>query len=197
MTPVPRARTGFRRGRLIAAAAVAVAAAVTAGVLVTGGGHGAGTAGGDGKDAAASDGLPHTAVDVSPGACGRGWGGSGAAPGRTRGRRSSTCTTRAAGATEVDLTDPRTGKIYAEVEGLAPGTTRQMPVDLGSGTYAFKCLQEDTDAVTGPTVTVPGTQPRGPAALPVNEHDLIPPTLAYQRWIGARMAELAARHRHC
>ena len=190
--PGPAPRTGFRRGRLIAAAAVAVAAAVTAGVLVTGGGHGAGTAGGDGKDTAASDGLPHTAVDVSPGACGRGWGGSGAGAARPHaGTQVFDLHNSAAGATEVYLTDPGTGKLYAELEGLAPGTTRRMPVDLGSGTYAFKCLQEDTDAVTGPTVTVPGTHPRGPAALPVNEHDLIPPTLAYQRWITARMAELA------
>lgn len=32
----------------------------------------------------------------------------------------------------------------------------------------------------------------GPAALPVTEHDLIPPTLDYQKWVGDRIGELAA-----
>ena len=40
-----------------------------------------------------------------------------------------------------------------------------MRVDLGSGSYAFKCLPSDTDAVTGPTVTRRrATSRRGPAA---------------------------------
>jgi iron uptake system component EfeO len=174
------------------AAAVAVAAAVTAGLLVAAGGHGRTTDAADGKDTAtaASDGLPHTAVNASTDTCGKGWGGAGTAKPHP-GTQVFDLHNSGASGTEVDLTDPRTGKLYGEVEGLAPGTTRQLLVDLGSGTYAFKCLQEDTDAVTGPTVTVPGRQPQGPAALPVNEHDLIPPTLAYQKWIGARMTELA------
>ncbi|MEE4545350.1 EfeM/EfeO family lipoprotein [Streptomyces sp. V4-01] len=165
---------------------VVVAAAVTGVVVAAGGADGgAGTRDGGAKAApAAADGLPHTAVDVSTGSCGRGW----TAP-RT-GTQVFDLHNTGMNATEVYLSDPRTGRFYAEVEGLAPGATRPMLVDLGSGTYAFKCLAEDTDAVTGPTVTVPGRQPQGPSALPVTEHDLIPPTLAYQKWIGDRIGDL-------
>lgn len=176
----PRRRA---RGRQVAAVAVVVAAAVTGGVLAANSGGSATRH----TAAAASDGLAHTSVEVSPSLCGKGWVGPHA------GTQAFDLFNPAASATEVYLTDPRSGRIFSEVEGLAPGTTRTMVVDLGSGTYAFKCVQEDTDAVTGPTVTVPGSVPQGPATLPVTEHDLIPPTLDYQKWVGERVAELAGR----
>jgi iron uptake system component EfeO len=181
--PRPTGPDRFRRlpGWRWAAAGLAVAGAVTAAVLVAGSGGGTvrHTA-----SATAADGLRHTAVDASTGGCGRGWI-------RPRpGTQVFDLRNTGAGATEVYLTDPRSGKVYGEIEGLAPGITRPMVVDLGSGSYAFKCLQEDTDAVTGPTVVVPGKVPQGPAAVPVTEHDLIPPTLAYQKWVGDRIADL-------
>jgi iron uptake system component EfeO len=182
-SPADRPPRGAR-GWTIAGTAVAVAAAITAGVLLTGGGH---------HDAhpatkAPSDGLPHTAVDVAPGTCGAGW----STAGKPRaGTQAFDLHNTGSNATEVYLKDPRTGKLYAEIEGLAPGGTRSMIVDLGSGQYAFECQQEDTDSVTGPTVTVPGKVPQGPSSLPVTVHDLIPPTLVYQKWIKARMAELS------
>jgi len=170
---------------LAAGAVVAVAAVVTVAVLA-GGGHGTDAADAKGgTPTPAADGLPHTAVDVSTGSCGKGW---------TRPRAGTQVFdlhNSGGSASEVYLADPKSGKLYGELEGLAPGTTRSMLVDLGSGTYAFKCLQEDTDAVTGPSVTVPGTASQGPATLPVTQHDMIPPTLGYQQWIGARMSELA------
>jgi iron uptake system component EfeO len=181
-------RRGGRRRRIGAGAVAALAAAaITASVLATVGGHHDASTGE--RRPVAADGLRHIAVDASPGGCGRGWGGPGKVTPRP-GMQVFDLHNSAAAATDVDLVDPRTGKVYGEVEGLAPATSRPMVVDLGSGTYAFKCLQEDTDAVTGPAVAVPGTVPRGPAGLPVTEHDLIPPTLAYQSWIGARMTEL-------
>ncbi|WUH94843.1 EfeM/EfeO family lipoprotein [Streptomyces sp. NBC_00433] len=185
--PPSSAGTRFTRRWRAAAAVVAVAAAVTATVLA------AGSGGGSGKRAdakpqaqAPADGLRHTAIDVSTGTCGQGWS-------RPRtGMQVFDLHNTSSAASDVDLTDPRTGKVFGEVEGLAPGTTRPMTVELGGGSYAFKCLQNDTDAVTGPTVVVAGKQPQGPAAAPVNQHDLIPPTLAYQKWVGQRIAELAA-----
>ncbi|WP_329371878.1 EfeM/EfeO family lipoprotein [Streptomyces sp. NBC_00669] len=182
-SPGDRTRRGAR-GWTVAGTAVAVAAAITAGVLATGGGHHATHP----AAAAASDGLRHTAVDVSPSTCGRGWG---ATQKPHAGTQAFDLHNSAASATEVYLKDPSTGRLFAEIEGLAPGTTRSMVVDLGSGRYAFECQQEDTDSVTGPTVTVPGKAPQGPSSLPVTVHDLIPPTLDYQKWINARMAELS------
>jgi iron uptake system component EfeO len=94
--------------------------------------------------------------------------------------------------TDAALVDPGSGTVYGEVEDLAAGVTRAMTVDLGGGRYAFRCLREDADAVTGPAVVVPGDRPRGPGAVPVTQNDLIPPALAYQRWIEGRMTVLAA-----
>ncbi len=185
--PSPRRIRPSRRV-LAAAAVLTVATAVTATVIVAGSGSGSSLASaGDAKDTnGAADGLRHTAVEVSTGTCGRGWSRPQA------GTQVFDLHNASSTASEVDLTDPRTGRIYGEVEGLAPGTTRPMTVDLGSGSYAFKCLQDDADAVTGPTVVVAGARPQGPAAAPVDQHDLIPPTLAYQKWVGQRIGELAA-----
>ena len=67
---------------------------------------------------------------------------------------------------DVDLINPGNGAIYAEVEALGPGTTSPMRLNVGSGSYAFRCLFEDTEALTGRTVVVGGnargTWPAGP-----------------------------------
>lgn len=176
--------TRFTRKWQAAAAVVAVACAVTATVLVVQSGGGSGRAAA--KSTAPADGLRHTAIEISTGACGRGWSRPQA------GTQVFDLHNTSGEANDVDLTDPRTGKVYGEVEGLAPGTARSMTVALGSGSYAFKCLENDADAVTGPTVVVAGKQPQGPAVAPVDQHDLIPPTLAYQKWVGQRIGDLAA-----
>ncbi|WP_416969454.1 imelysin family protein [Streptomyces sp. 4F14] len=135
-----------------------------------------------------ADGLRHTTVRVASGDCGRGWD-------RPEGGRQVFDLDNTSGvAAEVYLTDARTGAVYGEVEGLGPGTRRPLRVTLGDGTYAFRCLPDDADAVTGPTVRITGSRVKsGPAALPVTQQELIPPTLAYQKWIGARTAELAQK----
>ncbi|MDQ0813717.1 iron uptake system component EfeO [Streptomyces sp. B3I7] len=182
----PSGRTGRRRTVLVwAVSGVLVAgAAVGAGVLAADGGSGGGSG-----PARASDGLRHTVVEVTPAGCGRGW--THPAPGQQVFELNNTSSTAA----EVYLTDPGTGAVYGEVEGLAPGTVRPMRVTLGSGSYAFKCLPDDADAVTGPTVRIAGggTVKSGPAAVPVSQRDLIPPTLGYQKWIQDRTVELATR----
>ena len=174
--PAPRAR---RRTALLAGGALAAVAAVTAGVLAAGG------SGGERQQARPADGLRHTAVEVTSAACGRGW--THPEPGRQVFELRNTSGTAA----EVYLTDAKTGAVYGEVEGLAPGTERPIRVTLGKGSYAFKCLPDDADAVTGPTVHITGGNVRsGPAAVPVTQQQLIPPTLVYQKWIQARTVEL-------
>ncbi|MGW7255132.1 EfeM/EfeO family lipoprotein [Streptomyces sp. NPDC054834] len=181
---MPEADSGpaRRHTALLAVGALAAATAVTAGVLTAGG------SGGSGHRAAAADGLRHTTVRIAAAGCGRGW--THPEPGRQVFELHNTSGTAA----EVYLTDPATGAVYGEVEGLAPGTVRPLRVTLGDGSYAFKCLPDDADAVTGPTVRVTGGSVKsGPAAVPVSQQDLIPPTLAYQKWIQARTVELAKR----
>ncbi len=135
----------------------------------------------------AADGLPHTPVRVSLGVCGDGWSSPHA------GQQVFDVHNNSNGPTEVDIVNPRSGLVYGEVEGLAPGTTRPLQVTLGGGSYAFKCLPDDADAVTGPTVTVPGHATAGPATRAVTQQDVIPPTIAYQKWIGGQMGVLAGK----
>jgi iron uptake system component EfeO len=171
-----------RRTVLLSAGALVAAAAVAAGVLAARG------SGSDGKAAAAADGLPHTTVEVAISGCGNGWTHPKA------GHQVFELHNTSSSAAEVYLTDPTTGAVYGEVEGLAPGTVRPLGVTLGNGSYAFKCLPDDADAVTGPTVRITGSKVRsGPAAVPVTQQELIPPTLAYQKWIQARTVELARK----
>ncbi|MET7475613.1 EfeM/EfeO family lipoprotein [Streptomyces sp. NPDC005648] len=181
--PPPPSGATRRRTALLTGGALAVVAACVGGVLVAGGTGGSGH-----RAAVAGDGLRHTTVQVTPAGCGRGW--SRPEPGKQVFDLDNTSGAPA----DVDLIDPRSGAVYGEVEGLAPGTVRPLRVTLGDGTYAFRCLPDDADAVTGPTVRISGAEVRsGPAAVPVTQQDLIPPTLAYQRWIRARTVELARR----
>ncbi|MEU2711356.1 EfeM/EfeO family lipoprotein [Streptomyces sp. NPDC007205] len=169
---MPLPRLGTRSVRLRTAPAVfVVLAVVLAGTLlaVSPGGPRHGRAGG------APPG--HIVIDVSESRCGRGW---------TRpepGVRTFDLHNSSDGAAEVYLEDPGSQVVYGEVEGVGPGTTRQLTVRLGKGTYAFKCVPDDADAVTGPSVHITAGQ-RGPGAAPVTQHDLIPPSLAYQKWVG-------------
>jgi iron uptake system component EfeO len=177
----PPPRPARRRTLLLGGGALVVAAAVVAAVLATGGS--------DGRHAARpSDGLRHTSVEITSAACGRGWTHPAA------GKQVFDLHNDSGVAAEVYLTDPASGAVYGEVEGLAPGTARPLRVTLGNGSYAFRCVSDDADAVTGPTVRVTGGKAKGgPAAVPVTQQDLIPPTLAYQKWIGARTVELAEK----
>ncbi|WP_328584259.1 EfeM/EfeO family lipoprotein [Streptomyces sp. NBC_00370] len=166
-----------RRGRgLVLLVALAVVAVVAGAVALTLGG-------GDSRPAASTvnlaDGLPHTAVEASSSAdrCGEGWRKP------VTGLQVFDVHNGATEAAEVYLTDG-SGALLGEVDGLAPGTTRPIEVSLGRGSYAFRCLVEDTDAVTGRTVRISqGAAKGGPAVQPVNQHDVIPPTLAYQKWV--------------
>ncbi|NEA56191.1 EfeM/EfeO family lipoprotein [Streptomyces sp. SID13666] len=177
-----------RRRQVWLAGGVVASVALIAGVALWAGSPDGPQTADDPAPPHADDGLPHTSVEVSRSSCGQGW----VHP--QPGTQVFDLRNTSSGAAEVDLLDPATGAVYGEVEGLAPGTTRPMRVLLGNGTYAFKCLPDDADAVTGPTVRVSGgSAARGPAAVPVTAHDLIPPTLAYQQWIQAGTVELAER----
>jgi iron uptake system component EfeO len=84
---------------------------------------------------------------------------------------------------EIDLIDPKTSGIYSEVDQIGPGTTQTMSLDVGSGKYAFRCLFEDTDPITGPTVTVPGHARGFAPTVPVTFNDLVGPDKEYQAYV--------------
>jgi iron uptake system component EfeO len=94
---------------------------------------------------------------------------------------------------EVDLINPKTGAIYDEITGFGPQTTTPMSLNLGSGTYAFRCLFQDTDPMTGPSVTVSGHSAGQQAIAPVTYNDLIPPAKTYEAYIGKGLKTLAGQ----
>ncbi|MGW3269284.1 EfeM/EfeO family lipoprotein [Streptomyces sp. NPDC001056] len=167
--PLPRLGTRSHRLRTAPTVFLVLAVALALVALCTGGsGHRKSSA-------------PRLVVEVSESHCGRGW--SRPEPGV----RTFDLHNTSDGAAEVYLEDPGTHAVYGEVEGIGPGTTRQLTVRVGKGTYAFMCVPDDADAVTGPTVRVTTGQ-RGPGAAPVTEHDLIPPALTYQKWVGGGLS---------
>jgi iron uptake system component EfeO len=83
----------------------------------------------------------------------------------------------------VELINPANGAVYETVEALGAGTTDPMRLDVGSGSYAFRCLIEDTDAITGPTEKVPGHTAGATAILPVTDNDLYTPANEYHKYV--------------
>lgn len=135
------------------------------------------------RDAEAQD--PEIAISRS--SCGTGW--EAPKPGPQTFRLHNTGSVTA----EVDLIDPATGVIYGEVEGLGPATTRPLQVNLGNGSYAFRCLPEDASAIVGPVAQVSGGAERtGPGVAPVTHNDLLGPLKAYQQHVTTGLGELVA-----
>jgi iron uptake system component EfeO len=93
---------------------------------------------------------------------------------------------------DVDLVNPASGAIYAEVEMLGPTTTSPMQLDLGSGQYAFRCSFEDFDPFNGPTETVPGDTTGTQAIVPVTQDDLLKPIAEYTAYVTTGLVTLAS-----
>src|SRR5580704_946158 len=128
-------------------------------------------------------------IAVSTGACGTGWAHPFAGLQTLQLKNESTA------AAEVDLIDPANGAVYAEVEALGPGTTAPMQVDVGSGSYAFRCLIEDVDPLTGPVVKVAGHVRGAPAILPITSADLLPAAGQYHAYVTAGLQVLTGQTR--
>jgi iron uptake system component EfeO len=170
--PWAATRAATRPGSRAATRAVALAAALaitTGGAVACGGGPAA------------------VRVSVSNGGCGANWKLAG--PGWHTFQVYNASTEGA----EIDLVNPANGAIYAEVEALGPGTTSPMRLDVGSGSYAFRCLFEDFSAITGPTVTVAGHARGTPAIAPITTSDLLAPARTYHGWIAAGLGTLAGQ----
>ena len=94
---------------------------------------------------------------------------------------------------DVDLVNPADGAVYAEVDALGPGTSSPMRLDLGSGSYAFRCLFSDFDPITGPTVVVGGHAGGSPGIVPVTNNDLLGPAREYHAYVAAGLNTLASQ----
>ncbi|MER7916105.1 MULTISPECIES: iron uptake transporter permease EfeU [unclassified Streptomyces] len=95
-------------------------------------------------------------------------------------------------ASEVYLVDPSTDAVYGEIEGLAPGTTRDLVATVAGGTYAWRCVPASGKAVTSKAVTVTGGGTAKPVA-PVSEQDLAAPLKAYKAYVGKGLDTLVGQ----
>jgi iron uptake system component EfeO len=102
-------------------------------------------------------------VTVSAATCGTGWQHP------TAGVQTLQIHNAAASVVEVTLVNAYNGAIYAKIEGVGPGTTRAMPVDVGSGVYAFDCDGSIYGNRSGPIVRVPGHVRGGIGILPASQ----------------------------
>nr|WSY49480.1 FTR1 family protein [Streptomyces sp. NBC_00886] len=96
---------------------------------------------------------------------------------------------------EVYLIDPATNAVYGEVEGLAPGTTRDLVATVAGGSYAWRCVPTGAKAVTSATVHVSGGGGAVKAVVPVSEDDLAAPLKAYKMYVDQGLATLVAQTR--
>lgn len=115
--------------------------------------------------------------------CGQGW--SHAASGTVQVKVRNTDVN----AEEVYLADT-TGKVYGEVDPLAPGTTAMLTTSLAAGTYHLVCSVNDGSPVHGPKVSVTGDAPGVRGVEPVTSADLAPKVIAYQHWVEGRLVVL-------
>ncbi|MFD8393198.1 iron uptake transporter permease EfeU [Streptomyces sp. NPDC059680] len=95
---------------------------------------------------------------------------------------------------EVYLIDPSTSAVYGEIEGLAPGTTRDLVATVAGGTYAWRCVPTGGRAVTSKPVTVSGGGAAKPV-VPVSEQDLAAPLKAYKTYVEQGLDTLVTQTR--
>ncbi|UXY23832.1 EfeM/EfeO family lipoprotein [Streptomyces cynarae] len=95
---------------------------------------------------------------------------------------------------EVYLVDPATNAVYGEIEGLAPGTTRDLVATVAGGSYAWRCVPTGGKAVTSKAVRVSGGA-GAKAVVPVSEKDLAAPLAAYRTYVEQGLATLVTQTR--
>lgn len=130
------------------------------------------------------------AVQAGTDACGQGWPGDGTARAGTQTFRLHN--TSVAGV-EVQLVATTGGEVFLDAEGLGSGASQTYRVRIPAGTYRFRCLPADADAVDGDTVQVHGAAhiaDATPGVVPVTRNDLIPAAQSYGAWIEGRLPVL-------
>ncbi len=131
--------------------------------------------------------APPNQITVSSNQCGGAW----QVPGP--GWHTFEINNQSTGGGEIDLVNPANGAIYAEIENSGPGTTTPMRLNVGSGTYAFVCLFNDFNPLTGAKVTVSGHAKGTPAILPVTYNQTIAYAKKYQAYTEAGLKVLSAK----
>jgi iron uptake system component EfeO len=128
---------------------------------------------------------PGNVITISTSRCGAGWQDP------TVGVQTLQIHNAASSVVEVTLTNAYSGAVYARVEAIGPGTTRSMPVDLGSGAYTFSCDGSTYGDSTGPTFQIPGRVRGGVGILPVGVDAMLTVTKQAQAYVIGGLAIVA------
>ncbi len=137
---------------------------------------------GPGKSSAASH-----EIALSESSCGTGWTNPQA------GAQSFSLTNNGHNTAEVFLINPSSNAVFAEIENLAPGTTRPLTVTLSGGSYAFRCAFTDGTALSSKTYLVGGGSSGANAGFaPVTDQDLQQPVADYRAYVQQNLPVLLA-----
>ena len=124
-------------------------------------------------------------ITVSEATCGSGW--QDPSPGVQTVQIHNT----SAAVVEVTLVSSSTGAIYARVEGIGPRTTRAMPVDVGSGSYAFECYGNYYGYRPSRTIRIPGHVRGGVGIMPVTAPSMNTVTTKSEAYVSRGLAVVA------
>jgi high-affinity iron transporter len=128
-----------------------------------------------------------SSIALSETACGTGWTNPRA------GAQSFSLTNNGDNTAEVFLINPGNNAVFAEIENLAPGTTRPLTVTLSGGAYAFRCAFTDGTALSSKTYTVGGGSSGGSSGFaPVTDQDLQQPVADYRAYVQQNLPVLLA-----
>ncbi len=125
-------------------------------------------------------------IEVASGSCAAGW----EAP--QPGHQIFTVRNTGGQTMEVRLIDPANGAIHAEIELLAPGTSRPLSATIGGGTYAWQCLPDGGEPVVSASRRVAGPGGDSQAIIPVTSETMSEPLRAYQAFVTADLVTLQA-----
>ncbi|GAA1807523.1 EfeM/EfeO family lipoprotein [Actinomadura chokoriensis] len=121
-------------------------------------------------------------VQVGRAHCGQGW---------PRGRTGSgTILVHNGDSSAVDVTVVSGGAVFAELEGVGPGTTRPLHLSLAARTYRVTCRPEDASPITGPAIAVTGAAGGVPGIRPITRNDLYPALRAYRAYVSHGLGTL-------
>lgn len=138
-----------------------------------------------GCGAAVSSASARNLITIWASRCGTGWQDP------TAGVQTLQIHNAASSMVEVALANAYNGAVYARVEGIGPGTTRPMSVDLGSGAYTFVCDGSTYGDSTGPAFQVPGHVRGGIGILPVSVNAMLTVTRQARAYIISGLATVA------
>lgn len=128
------------------------------------------------------------AVNVGQASCGAGYSGGAA------GGLSFALSNPSSAIEEIQVQSTASGKIFADVEDLAPGATRSISLALPAGGYRFLCLAGDGAPYAGAPWQLTGEYAGAttPGVLPATEADFVGPVTTYSTWAQGQLAHLKA-----